>query len=97
MASMNFGDAFDTLANDEYWIDVVMLFVGFFASSLAQSVFESVGPDLPNELYGIGVATANEIVSDYRMVTVGGGLYAADTLAERFGLKDEVSNLAGGN
>ncbi|QSG06464.1 hypothetical protein [Halapricum desulfuricans] len=98
MASMDFGDAFDTLADDDFWIDVAMMFVGFFGSTLAAMAFESVGPDLPNELYGIGVAAGNEVLTDYRMVSVGAGLYSADVAATRVGLKDEVSSMVqGGN
>lgn len=92
---MNFGDAFDTLANDELWIDVVMLFVGFFGSSLLATALEAVGPDLPNEVYGIGVAAGNEMFTDYRMVTAGAGLYSVDVLAERVGVKGEITSLAG--
>lgn len=95
---MNFGDAFDTLANDDFWLDVVMLFVGYFGSVLAAMAFESVGPDLPNEVYGLGVAGAVEAFTDYRMAAAGAGLYSADILAGRVGLKDEASALVqGGN
>ena len=96
MANMDFGDAFDTLADDDFWIDVAMMFVGFFGSTLAAVAFESVGPDLPNELYGLGVAAGNEIATDYRMVSVGAGLYTADVAAARFGLKDSVSTMVQG-
>lgn len=93
MAKMQFGDAFETLADDDFWIDIAMLFVGFFGSTLFAQVVESVGPDLPNELYGLGVAAGNEVMTDYRMVSVGAGLYTADVAAARVGLKDKVSSM----
>ena len=93
MANMNFGESFDTLANDEFWLDVAMLFVGYFGSVLAAMAFETVGPDLPNELYGIGVAAVSETFTDHRMITAGGGLYTADVLAGRVGLKEQASAL----
>lgn len=57
-----------------------MIFVGFFGSTLAAMAFESIGPDLPNEVYGLAVAGANEMFTDYRTVTVGAGLYSSDDL-----------------
>jgi hypothetical protein len=96
MASMDFGDSIETLANDDFWIDVAMLFVGYFGSTLVAMVFEGVGPDLPNELYGIGVAAGAEAFTDYRMIAAGGGLYTADVLATRVGVKDTISELAQG-
>lgn len=98
MASMDFGDAFDELADDDFWIDAAMVFGGFMAPNLAAGALESVGPDLPNELYGIGTAAAAETVLDERMVTLGAGLYTVDTLAIRTGIKQRVSTLTqGGN
>lgn len=94
MASMDFSDSMETLANDDFWIDISMLFAGYFGAELATMVFEGVGPDLPNELYGIGVAAASEAFTDYRMIAAGGGLYTADVLADRFGLKASISQMA---
>ena len=51
----------------------------------------------PIVLYGIGVAAGNEMFTDYRMITAGAGLYSVDVLAERVGVKGEISNLAGGS
>lgn len=96
MASMDFGDSMETLANDDFWIDAATLFAGFFGSELAAMLLEGVGPDLPNELYGIGVAAATEAFTNYRMIAVGGGLYTTDVLAGRLGLKSTVSPLAQG-
>lgn len=67
------GDAFDTLADDEFWIDAVMIFVSFFASTLAATAFEFIGPDLPDVVYWLGLAGANGIQTDYGMVSVGAG------------------------
>jgi hypothetical protein len=93
MASMDFGDATETLANDDFWIDVAMLFVGFFGTTLVAMVVDGV-VDLPNELYGIGVAAASEAFTDYRMITAGAGLYTADVLATRVGVKDKITAMA---
>ncbi|HKL30582.1 MAG TPA: hypothetical protein VJ898_15110 [Natrialbaceae archaeon] len=56
MASMDFGDATDPLAIHAFRIDAVMIFVGYFGTTLAVMPFEGVGPDLSNELSGVGVA-----------------------------------------
>jgi hypothetical protein len=95
MASMEFGDAFDTLADDEFWMDAAMVFIGFIFPIVLANVIEGMADmDLPNELYGIGVAGAAS-VGDYRMVSVGGGLYTVDALAQRGEVKQRVSNLSG--
>jgi hypothetical protein len=93
---MDFGSAFDVLADDGFWTDAAMVFAGFLAPNLVANIVEGrLGSDLPNELYGIGTAAAAEIVGgrSYRMVTVGGGVYTADALAQRFDLKQTVTTL----
>lgn len=96
MASMEFGDAFDALADDDFWMDAAMIFVGFLAPNVAANVIEGrLGQDLPNELYGVGTAAAAEMFTDQRMVSVGAGLYTVDALAQRFNVKQRVTALGG--
>lgn len=95
MASMDFGDAFDQLANDDFWIDVGAVFAGFMAPNILAGAVEGVGPDLPNELYGIAVAGVSEMAFDSTMGAVGGGLYTTDVLAQRLGIRQRVTELGG--
>jgi len=69
MASMDFGDSIETLANGDVWIDVTMLFAGYFGANIATIALESVDPGLPTELYDIGVAA--RAFADYQLVTAG--------------------------
>jgi hypothetical protein len=96
MANMDFGDAFDTLADDDFWMSAVMAFVGFVAPVVAANVIEGqLNQDLPNELYSVGIAASAEMMGGYRMITVGSGIYVVDSLAQRFSLKQRVSQLGG--
>ena len=97
MASMDFGDAFDTLADDEFWMDAVMLFIGFVLPIALANVLEGMaGVDLPNEVYGVGVAGGAAVIGDYRMVSAGGGLYTVDALARRGGVRQRVTDFTSG-
>jgi hypothetical protein len=90
---LDFDGAFDALADDGFWIDAAMVFGGFIAPEVLGNVVEGVGPDVPNELYGIAVAAGSEMVIEERMVTVGAGIHTLDTLATRLGIKNTVTNL----
>lgn len=95
MASMDFGSAFDELADGDFWVEAALVFVGYLAPNVAANIIESRGPDLPNELYGVGVGAANEMLTSQRGVTVGAGIYTVDALAQRLNVKSTVTNLGG--
>jgi hypothetical protein len=95
--AMNFDGAFSALADDDTWMDAAEVAVGFAGPMIAANVLEGSTPfDLPNEVYGLAGVAGGEMV-DRRLVSVGGGLYTVDALAQRFGLKSSVTNLGGGN
>ena len=93
MSMLDFDGAFDALADDDLWINAAMVFGGFIAPEVAGNVIEGVGPDVPNELYGIAVAAGSEMVLDEQMVTAGAALHTLDTLATRLDVKNTVTNL----
>lgn len=93
MANMDFGDAFDTLAESEFWIDAAMVFAGFILPIIAANVTESYGPDLPDEIYGVAVVAGNEAFYGESMISVGGGLYTVDAIAQRAGVKGTITQL----
>jgi len=96
--SIDFGGAFEALASEEYWIEILLVFVGFLVPVVVANVIEGyMGFDLPNEVYGLGTMAGVEMVSDQHMATVGAGVYTADVFAERVGLKQSVTNFGAGN
>jgi len=71
---MDFGDAFDVLADDDFWTSAVMAFTGYIAPVVAANVIEEQpNTGLSNELCGVDAAAGAEAVGggDYRMITVG--------------------------
>lgn len=91
---MDFGGAFDQLADDEFWMAAATVFGGFLLPSVVANVVErtdTVSP--PTEAYGIAVIVGNEMFVGERMLSVGGGVYTADALAQRFGLKETVTEM----
>jgi len=97
---MELTDSFDDLADTEMWIEVAALGAGFMGASIIQTVGEGAVPfDLPNEVYGLGVAYVGFTVDmDHsNKVAMGGGLYTVDSLAQRAGLKNQITSIAGGS
>jgi len=93
-------DSFDTLADSDMWMDVAILFGAFLAGTVARNLIEPNSPwDLPDEVYGVLVVLgAGYLPEGENMARMGGGLYTADKLAVRFGLKQRVTSVGeGGN
>jgi hypothetical protein len=88
-------DQFDALLDMEGWVEIVVVFAAFMAGTVVRNVLEPNTPfDLPDELYGIVVFVAGGYVPEYgREVMIGGGLYTADKAAERFNLKQRVTQV----
>ena len=92
---MNFGDAFQTLADDETWMDAAEVAAGYAGPMVGANVLEGSMPfDVPNEAYGLVGIAAGEY-GGRRMVSVGSGLYTIDALAQRAGLKRKVTQVGG--
>lgn len=71
-----------------------------FAVVLGNVVERFAGMDLPNELYGvasIGASTYFLSGNDRKYAAAGGGIYVADQLAQRFGVKQSVTQLGADN
>ena len=88
-------DQFDELLDMEGWIEIVVVFAAFMAGTVVRNVLEPNTPfDLPDEVYGVVVFVAGGYVPEYgREVMIGGGIYTADKAAERFNLKQRVTQL----
>ncbi|MFD1645576.1 hypothetical protein [Haloarchaeobius litoreus] len=92
---MNFGGAFDALADDDTWMDAAEVAAGYVGPMALANVAEgATSYDVPNEAYGLLGIYAGEKF-DRRMVSVGSGVYTLDALSQRFGLKNTVTNLGG--
>lgn len=93
-STIDFGGAFEAIADDDFWMTAVMVFVGFLVPNIVANVLEGgLSIDLPNELYGVATVAGAEMFTDQRMVSVGGGLYTVDALAQRFNVKQRVTDL----
>jgi len=92
---MNFGGAFDALADDDTWMDAAEVAAGYAGPMVGANVLEGSMPfDAPNEAYGLAGVAAGEYAGR-RMVSVGSGLYTLDALARRAGLKQKVTRMGG--
>ncbi|WP_439028422.1 hypothetical protein [Haloarchaeobius sp. DT45] len=98
MASLN--AAFGTLADDDMWEDAVAALAGYLAPTALRNVIEpKTGLDLPDEAYGALVMAGGQYSPMYSSsISLGGGIYVADKLTERFGLQQAVTGIGtGGN
>lgn len=90
----DFGDSFDQLADTEMWENVAVLFAGFLAGTLMKNTIEGrLERNLPDEAYGAVVIVLSVSFLDgefQQFGALGGGLYTADKLAERFDIKSAV-------
>ena len=88
---------FETLADEEFIVETLVVFAAFLAPTVLQSVAEMVLPSsyinrIPDELYGVALVVVVEMAdAPYkRQIQTGGGLYTTDKLAERAGVKQTV-------
>lgn len=91
----------DTLTDTDFAMNVGYVAGGWAFAVVLGNVLESmVGIDLPNELYGVvSIAGATYVLTgtDRKYASVGGGIYIADSVAQRLGVKQSVTQLGGGN
>lgn len=96
---MAIDDTVSMLTDTDYAMNVAFVAGGWAAAVVLGNVIENfAGMDLPNELYGvvsIGVSTYALTGSDRKYMAAGGGIYIVDQVAQRFGLKQSVTQLGG--
>jgi hypothetical protein len=85
---MEFGDAFDALMDESNYMDAAQVLAGLAGSVVARNGVDS-RVDLPDEVYGLGVA-GGAAAMGYPMVAIGGMSHTGIKLAERAGFKSTV-------
>ncbi|MCU4716866.1 hypothetical protein [Halapricum hydrolyticum] len=91
-------DSMDVLADPDMWETAAATAGGYVASSIAQNMIDGrTGFDVPNEAYGLAVAGVGYGYSPMyrREIATGGLIYTVDALAQRFDVKQSVTNLGG--
>jgi hypothetical protein len=87
--------AFDALMNFEMWQQIAVILVAFLAPQVARNVLSSHVPnkfDVP-EAYGLLVVVGGQFSPMYsNEISLGGGLYVADSAAERVGIRSSIVN-----
>jgi len=83
-----FGDAFSELADTDNMMEAAMVLAGLGASVVTKNGIDSRF-DLPDEVYGVGVA-AGAYSMGYDYAAIGGLAYTGVKAAERVGLKSTV-------
>ena len=89
---MEFSNAIDTLASEDYVMDVALIGGGYMAPELVRyGVEDQMGRSLPNEAYGATVAVSGAVYGRY--------VDDADEVVypERFGAAGAKTALLGGN
>jgi len=92
-------DSFENVVDADLWEQAAAVGAGYMGASLAQTIGEGVTPfDLPNEVFGVGVAYAGYTFAPAyeNEIAAGGAVYTLDSVAQRFGLKNRVTDLAEG-
>ncbi|WP_232703148.1 hypothetical protein [Halobacterium wangiae] len=86
-------DALDELADPEFWSQAGVVFGGFMAPTVVRNLVEpNTTYDIPDELYGGAVVVGAQYSPAYkREIMLGGGLYAVDKAAERWNIKQHIS------
>ncbi|WP_435349002.1 hypothetical protein [Haloarchaeobius sp. HRN-SO-5] len=93
--AIDFGGAFDALADDDTWSDAAEVAAGYIGPMAFANVAEGATRfDIPNEAYGLAGIYAGEQIGR-RAVSVGSGVYTLDALAQRFGVKSTVTQFGG--
>jgi hypothetical protein len=86
-------DAFDQVLNFDMWEEVAAMLAGFFAPTVLRNLTSGVVPNAVDyrEAYGLAVVAGGQFSPAYASeISIGGGLYTADALAERAGIKSTV-------
>lgn len=94
---MEFGDAFTVLSDTSTYIEMVgAAGAGYMASSITANLAERIAPaDLPDEANGLAVIALAEVadVPYAEAMQFGGGVYTADALARRVGVKETITSI----
>lgn len=95
---MALNDSFDVLLDEDEWMEAGAVFAGFMAPSVVRNLLEGGMPfDAPDELYGVATMVGGQYAPMYaNAISLGGGVYVADKLAERAELKQRVTALGNG-
>jgi len=82
---MEFSNAIDTLASEDYVMDVALIGGGYMAPELVRyGVEDQMGRSLPNEAYGATVAVSGAVYGGAgKKVAIGGGINVLERLRER--------------
>jgi len=98
MADLN--ESFDALMDGDQWAQFAAIGGGYMGASVSQTLVDPMLPvDVPNEFYGVGVSAVSMAYAPMygEEMAAGGGLYAVDAFGQRFGLKGQIRDIAGGN
>lgn len=86
-------DAFEQMLDFDMWEEVAAILAGFFAPTILRNLTSGFVPNSVDyrELYGVAVVAGGQFSPAYQNeLSIGGGLYTADALAERVGVKSTV-------
>jgi hypothetical protein len=94
----NFQQAFSTLSDTDYLMDAAKVGGGYMGGVLAKALVEGrFGQDLPDPVYGVGVAAGGAAMGQME-IAMGGGAYSAIAGARAAGVESTaVSALGGGS
>lgn len=86
-------DAFEQVYEFDMWEEVLAILAGFFAPTIVKNLAQGAVPDAIDydEMYGLVVVVAGQFSPAYQHeISIGGGLYTADKLAERANIKSTI-------
>jgi hypothetical protein len=101
--AVDLSSGFDAAQNPDVWMNVLAVLGGFLAPTVLRNVVDPNVRDLPDELYGVVIMLGGYSTSfaQSNAIALGGGVYVADRLLVRAGLKQTVTslgqNVAGGS
>jgi hypothetical protein len=87
----NLSQATDAITSVDMYREGAMILAGMGAAVVAKNVIDS-RMDLPDEVYGLGVGGAGAAMN-YPMMAAGGFSYSLVKAAERFGVRETVTEL----
>lgn len=82
------------LTSQDLWMNAVLVVAGLALPEVLRRMVEGNGTDLPNEVYGVGVAVASYMVasgSTAKGLAGGASAYTVLKLGERFDLIEPVA------
>lgn len=91
--TVEINEAFNSLMDMEMWESAVVALGGYLAPTVVENVASGRVPEVVDhpEVYGIATIAGAEFAPAYtREVQVGAGVYTAENVAERAGLRDTI-------